>query len=523
MNNWTIGKQIIIGGTLLIGLLLAVGTISGLALKRLEQVAVDRVQADAIPGINYSSDIAAYSFQSYICALEAGDLPAARRNGMIGQSEQDDVKVTAAIANYGRLLFDDDDYRDFAELNRRRAAFTGVLGPYFALLRADHADQAAVLEREKLEPVFVAYQEQVTTILKSNQDDAVVAAADMIATARRATSISSSVAGFAVLVGIVLGFLVIRGINRGLRRIAATLNDAVTRVAAAACQVSASSQDLAKGASHQAASLENTSASLVVLGSMTQHNAESAENARLLSGEATRASEANAGLIGEMTQAMAVITVSSGNIAKIIKTIEGIAFQTNILALNAAVEAARAGPAGAGFAVVADEVRALALRAGGAATETATMVADSIANSQNGAVISEKVAAGLNLITGQGRRVNGLVVEIAAASIEQSRSLGLIGAAVSEIDRVTQANVASAEDSATAAEELSAQASALSGSVRELMKFVGAGAEPSPDKVANLRRLAHRLPMIQVAGVAAPVSTHSNRRLLNLTEPAPRF
>jgi methyl-accepting chemotaxis protein len=170
---------------------------------------------------------------------------------------------------------------------------------------------------------------------------------------------------------------------------------------------------------------------------------------------------------------MVAIQVSSGDIAKIIKTIDEIAFQTNILALNAAVEAARAGEAGMGFAVVADEVRTLSQRCAQAAKETAAKIEGAIVNTRQGVAISSKVAQVLNDIVANVRQVDELVTEVATTSREQTDGLTQINAAVGQMDHVTQSNAASAEESAAAAEELNAQAEVMKQSVAELLQQVG--------------------------------------------------
>ena len=176
--------------------------------------------------------------------------------------------------------------------------------------------------------------------------------------------------------------------------------------------------------------------------------------------------------MAEMTGAMDAIKVSSNDIAKIIKTIDEIAFQTNILALNAAVEAARAGEAGMGFAVVADEVRSLAQRCAQAAKETAAKIEDAVQKSARGAEISAKVAKSLEEIVGKARQVDELAGEVAAASQEQSQGIEQVNTAVSQMDKVTQSNAANAEESASAAEELNAQADSLKDAVSDLMQLV---------------------------------------------------
>jgi methyl-accepting chemotaxis protein len=193
-----------------------------------------------------------------------------------------------------------------------------------------------------------------------------------------------------------LGIFITRGINKVLNRISNSLSDGAGQTASAAGQVSSSSQSLAEGASEQAASLEETSSSLEELSSMTKRNAENAQKANDLAKQARTAADKGAGDMQTMSAAMAAIKVSSDDIAKIIKTIDEIAFQTNILALNAAVEAARAGEAGMGFAVVADEVRNLAQRSAQAAKETADKIEGAIGNTAQGVEISKKVAETLN-------------------------------------------------------------------------------------------------------------------------------
>lgn len=269
-----------------------------------------------------------------------------------------------------------------------------------------------------------------------------------------------------------LCFFMARSITKPILATIQSLSASAHESAAASDNIAAASQSMAEGASEQAASLEETSASLEEISSMTQRNAENANNAKQFATEARTAAEAGGADMHEMTRATAEIQAASGNIAKILKTIDEIAFQTNLLALNAAVEAARAGEAGLGFAVVADEVRNLAQRAASAAKETADKIADSVAKSEHGAVISGKVANGLLTIVEKVRRVDELVGEIANASKEQSQGIGQVNTAVSEMDKVTQSNAANAEENASAAEELNAQAGSLRAAIQDLEQLV---------------------------------------------------
>ena len=276
-----------------------------------------------------------------------------------------------------------------------------------------------------------------------------------------------------VVLGIVIAIIITRGLSKMLRRLALSLDEGSDQVANAAGQVSSSSQSLAEGSSEQAASSEETSASLEEMSSMTKRNSENAQKANDLAKQARQAADKGVGDMQAMSTAMEAIKVSSDDIAKIIKTIDEIAFQTNILALNAAVEAARAGEAGMGFAVVADEVRNLAQRSAQAAKETAAKIEGAIGKTGQGVEISSKVAQTLNEIVTKARQVDELVAEVASASREQTQGIAQINTAVGQMDKVTQGNAANAEESAAAAEELNAQAETMKQSVAELLRLVG--------------------------------------------------
>ena len=271
--------------------------------------------------------------------------------------------------------------------------------------------------------------------------------------------------------------LSLAALNRGIRHAGEVIDHGSNEILSASTQLTKSSQTLAAGSTEQAASLEETSASLEEISSMTKRNAESAARARQLAGQTRAAADIGAGEMDAMKRAMDDIKASSQDISKIIKTIDEIAFQTNILALNAAVEAARAGEAGLGFAVVADEVRNLAQRAAQSARETAEKIETSTAKSECGVAISARVATTLGEIVTKAREVDSLVSEIAQASIEQSQGIGQLNTSVSQMDTVTQTNAAAAEESASAAEELNAQAAMLTGAIRDLLSLVGSSKE----------------------------------------------
>lgn len=275
-----------------------------------------------------------------------------------------------------------------------------------------------------------------------------------------------------------------RSITRVLREVAEGLGASAGQVASASGQLSLTSQSLASGSSEQAASIEETSATLEVASSTTNRNVQSVKSAEELARDTRRAADQAVKDMAAMSQAMDAIKNSSNDIAKIIKAIDEIAFQTNILALNAAVEAARAGEAGMGFAVVADEVRNLAQRSAEAARETANKIEGAIAKSQQGVTITSAVAKALDEILAKVRKTDELSRQIATASQEQAQGLQHINQAIGEVDKVTQANAASAEETAASAEELNAQAEIMKGLVADLVQLVGINSENPPRQAA---------------------------------------
>ena len=239
------------------------------------------------------------------------------------------------------------------------------------------------------------------------------------------------------------------------------IREAAEQVGSGASQVATASQSLAQGSTEQASAIQEVTASITDITERTRLNAEDADKASELvlktKENATRGNEE----MGRMVAAMGEISEASENIFKIIKTIDDIAFQTNILALNASVEAARAGEHGKGFAVVAEEVRALAAKSTEAASETAAMIEDSMEKAKNGSELAERTANELKEIESAVDDIVELIQEIATASNNQATALTQIDQAVSQVSQVVQTNSATSEECAAASEELSNQAKNL--------------------------------------------------------------
>ncbi len=350
-----------------------------------------------------------------------------------------------------------------------------------------------------------------------------------------------------VLIG--LGFFLLNRnmIVRPLNAIIREIDSSSDQTTDAASNVSEASQKLAVGASQQAASIEETSASLEEISSMTHRNSQTVQSVKDLAVQTKTAADSGVESThdvdkamenirvasNEMCEAMNGIKNASADVSKIIKTIDEIAFQTNLLALNAAVEAARAGEAGAGFAVVADEVRSLAQRSAKAAKETADMIDASIKKSEDGVRVTEKVTKAVEEVAGRSKeleskladilhkveQVDNQLVQISTASQEQSQGIGQINTAVTQVDKVTQSNAASAEEIAASSEELSAQATVLRGTVNHLRNLVGgegqqpaapidSAKEPSPKKTGGIipkAKLRAKSPIITADAATIPL------------------
>jgi len=290
---------------------------------------------------------------------------------------------------------------------------------------------------------------------------------------REILGLSSGIGILGAVLVLLVGLWISRIISRPLNRVIEGLTESARQVAAGSRQIASVSRQLSQGSSQQAASLEETSSSLEQMSSMTRQNADHAQQASRLMKEASRIVERAKGSMERLTDSIHDISRASLETQKIIKTIDEIAFQTNLLALNAAVEAARAGEAGAGFAVVADEVRNLAIRSADAAKSTAALIEGTVKKVKDGSRLVEETDAEFRAVASTVAQSNEIVGSIAAASHEQATGITQVTNAVAEMDKVTQQNAATAEESASASQELNGQVERTKEFIDELVSLVG--------------------------------------------------
>ena len=378
--------------------------------------------------------------------------------------DANDKRLTALIASRGQARA--------AILARHAAALEAQREVIEAFLKGDVAGA-----NERLMATARPRYSEVQTAIRTDFDAQVKRTAATMAgnEARASSQVIWRLAMMAIALALISTYMwrMRSGITLQLGRLSATLLEASERLTETAAQVTASSQTLAQGASEQAAALEETSGSMEEMASMTRRNAENSQSAaQVMSQVEGRVRESDV-VFADMVASMAAIQTSSRKVSKIIKTIDEIAFQTNILALNAAVEAARAGEAGLGFAVVADEVRSLAQRSAQAARDTSALIEESMATTLSGSARVEQVTSSIAGIASSIGTVKGLVDEVSLASRQQSEGIDQVSQALQQMERVTQTTAAAAQEGAASSEELSANATTAMTVVRQLDSLVG--------------------------------------------------
>lgn len=444
---------------------------------------IRRILTDLLVADKESGDIAgAFAVSMALQSMYEADSAVNRLVDELDESDADIAKDMASRLN--------EQLGSLVQGYRKSVKFDGSLNDpvkEMALIKSqqlarNYADSLAILETtlksieradtKQLGPVGQDFEETITFVQQN-------IGTEQIGLQDQVTKVQSK-ARFAVVaisflglgIGIGGSVLIIRNITGSVNTIVDRLEQCSLETYTASQQLSANSEGLARDSSEQATSIEETSSSLEEVNAMTERNAENAESAKILAREARLAAESGAESMNDMIVAMNEIKDSSDNIANIIKTIDEIAFQTNILALNAAVEAARAGESGAGFAVVADEVRSLANRSSEAASVTAEKIENSVEKSKRGVELNQRVAQNLQSIVEHTQHMDELVAQISGASTEQHRGVALIQNAISSMDSVTQRNASGAEETASSSKVLLTQSNAMQGAIADLVSVI---------------------------------------------------
>jgi len=479
MNDWTIERRITVGFGVLI---LLASLLSAFSLVRLFQASsgISDLSDNSLPSLVALADLST-QVQGQLLDRQRIASGAENQRELRDDMAAREQKVVALIDRYGReLIANAEDRALFEKLKTAHDALVGSRNKLDALERPDAPDEfKQMLEYQKV--LKTEHNPNYQHFLDAIQEDAAFNARNGAeAAAAEKRQIRYTMILLLVLLAGGIGGAVVFA-RRTLKAIGGALGEVTQRIehgamytAAAARQVATASQSLATGAAEQAAAIEETSTSLEQMSAMIRSTADNSKEAKVLASDARTAADEGLGNMSSLSVAMNDIGAASADVAKIVKNIDEIAFQTNILALNAAVEAARAGESGAGFAVVADEVRSLAQRSAQAARETAAKIEAAIVSAKHGAERSAEVARSLKEIADKVVATDQLVKDIAQAAGEQAQGVAQVNLAMAQMDKIAQGNASSAEESASAADELNAQAAGMKESVGRLQALIGA-------------------------------------------------
>jgi methyl-accepting chemotaxis protein len=476
LKKLKIGGKLILGFAIMIILVGIVGWVGYFSTGSIQK-GVNEIAGVRLPSLNYLLQ-ADRDLQQLLVAERSVIFSNAKSEifkELVEEYETNLKQAQERLAKYAALTTTDKEKALVAEHLKRREEWLALSRQVIEGRKADTREGRRIaldLSLGQAREKFEQMRDSLDKLQEINNAMAAAASQEARQTYDRTalTMLLLTVAG--VLVGMILAFFIGRGITGPLKRAIAGLSQSSEMVASASGQVASASQLLAEGSSEQAASLEETSSSLEEMAAMTRSNADNTNQAEGLMKEASGIVESVNTDLTQMAESMGRISESGQEIGKIVKSIDEIAFQTNLLALNAAVEAARAGEAGQGFAVVADEVRALALRAAEAAKNTQTLIEDTVSRISEGSGLVDKTRESFKSNTEISVKIESLIKEISAASGEQAEGIEQVNQAVTEMDKVTQQNAASAEESASASGEMSSQAGAMKEMVEQLTSMV---------------------------------------------------
>ena len=491
MNASAIPRRITLGFIALVLLIMAVGGMTlWLVVGMNHKVA--ELTANTVPSLSTLAQINHFNARAGRSARRVLQLDVESLERSAAETAYADAKANgdAKCKAYESLVSDEEDAQRFREAVNARAKFLSNADTLLKLVTAGQQEQAQAWLLKEVDPALEATVETFIRVVEYNAilsgrasraaDRLVVTSYGVIVTVMLLAGLIAGLIGWKTVQATKAALALIDdaiqdGIdktNRVLSAISDSIQEGANQTATSSAQLSSASRLLATGCSEQGASVTETSAALEEISAMIRSTADNARKAKEFASQAHAAAHSGMATMAEMTVAMQSIEAAGLDVSKIVKNIDEIAFQTNILALNAAVEAARAGEAGAGFAVVADEVRSLAQRSAAAARETADKIEASLASAQRGSRSCVAVGESLERIVGKVTEADALVAEIAAAAKEQAQGITHVGVAMTQMDKVTQGNAASAEQTSSAADELSSQARLLQDAVEHLHTLI---------------------------------------------------
>lgn len=396
----------------------------------------------------------------------------AKRKAYYEELQATKKENTELLKNYKNTKLTSEEKASLEKSGEYRDAYSKARNEAIKLALAGKTDEGIKTYHGKVTIVYKPYANSLKKLLslKSEQAEAIHNQAERNTKTASLILVITILAAFGLQIS--LSLMISKMINDPITRAVADLDEGANQVAQASNQLSAASEQLASGSTEQAAAIQETSASIEESDSMVKQNTENTQEAARLAHATNKAASDSHEKMKNMMSAMEELKQSSDEIAKIIKVIDEIAFQTNILALNAAVEAARAGDAGKGFAVVAEEVRNLAQKSAQATRDTAKIIESNVNYSKQSVELTQDVNEDIKEIDLQARKMNDLLKEIAVASKEQSQGIEQINKAIQQMEQVLQSNASTAEESASASHELASQADSVKEIVNTLRIMV---------------------------------------------------
>ncbi|MES2040148.1 MAG: methyl-accepting chemotaxis protein [Pseudomonadota bacterium] len=553
--NLRISAKLFIGFGLLLLLTIFLGVFSITMLAKVNQNAYE-LGTNWMPSVNAAMGIKerVSRIRSQEAQLVSAENPEEVEK-YIGRTKEAIAGLKENEAEYGRLVTDPEEKKQFAEYSKSMGEYLQISDKIMVLARAGNGKDAMSLMRGDSSKLNTKVRGLVDTMVKTNVDGGVDAYKKGTEAYQSSRTLIIGVLAISILLGMILAYAIARIVSRPLQdavkvaqtvaagdltsniqsntsdetglllqalkemnqsllQVVTEVRQGTDEIATATTEIANGNLDLSRRTENQASSLEETASSMEEITSTIKHNSDNARQANQLSHSASAVAKKGGDVVSQVVDTMGSINASSKKIVDIIAVIDGIAFQTNILALNAAVEAARAGEQGRGFAVVASEVRNLAQRSASAAKEIKELINDSVEKVGQGTRLVDQAGETMKEVVDSVKRVSDIISEITAAGTEQSAGIEQINVAVTQMDEMTQQNAALVEEAAAAAGALQDQAQNLSRivSVFKLDQGQVAGSKPvpaarsAPVKSASERPVVRSLPKL-VAKTVKPAAT----------------